>query len=449
MDWGGDYCLVGLRAPVSGEFLLGDLSDDGELDLNVAPETLDEHFDAESSARRAVEALNIETRLLTRMVCAPSGELPTGPIARLHVGEDYLGRPGAGGAVIDELRFHAPRTPGELLPDTGRYVLAEELPFEEDEVLRLRVNALDMPHGRVEDTVLGADALEILSELPQAGGLLLLGEEVIGYAGLDPVDTGHVFMTARGLYGTRRAYHAEGTPVLPLLAWPVAPLASRLSETGARIVLADGAGFPASGGLVLVDEELLEYTGRDGATLEMPTRPGSNRFDPAGLLRGRFGTVAGEHAPGAMVRWQPARYRDRALLGSDVPESSSWPVGVRAPGAFFTDLVVTAFLPDPTVALEVRAVFDGLASPHDDPLVSPALLSFGGDVVGPALEARLGGPLARQADRLELSFFARWGAGAFDALDHRSNGWKLVPEVGSVVVGHVQPTLVFEHEEWR
>ena len=50
-------------------------------------------------------------------------------------------------------------------------------------------------------------------------------------------------------------------------------------------------------------------------------------------------------------------------LGDDVPESEAFPISVRAPGAFFTDLVVRAFLPDPTVGLSVRAVLDEQKAP--------------------------------------------------------------------------------------
>jgi len=68
---------------------------------------------------------------------------------------------------------------------------------------------------------------------------------------------------------------------------------------------------------------------------------------------------------------------------------------------------------------------------------------------GAAGEVKLGGPVFRQADRLDLWLFARWRPGAFDGRDYAAGGWKLAPEVQSVVVGHVQPTLVLEHEEQR
>ncbi len=460
-DWAG-YGLVALRDAVTGEFVRTDEGD--EQHYAVADLPLAELFESDSSARRDVLRLNADSRLFTRLLCAPSGELPTGPVAAFHVGTDFSGRPSDGKAVVDELRFQAPSTPGPLLPDTGRYVLAEDLELDEDRELRLGVEELQFPHAHRRSPLLGADVLEILSQLPQAGGLLLLGEELVGYAGLDPTGTGSVFLTARGLAGTRRAYHRRGETVQPLLAFPCSPLAGALGETGGTLTLADGGGFPPDGGLLWVDDELIGYTSRSGADLLMPSRRAGSLLPGEGLLRGRFGTAPAAHAPGAMVRWMPERYRDRALLGDDVPESECLPVSVRAPGAFFTDIALHAFLPDPSVGLAARVVLDGLGSPHDDPSTSRHVLAFevgggagvgsgngfGGAAAGAAagdMTVELAAPVGRAADQLDLWLFAQWGPGAFDARDFRANGWKLAPEVTSVLVGHLQPDLVLEHEE--
>ena len=148
-----------------------------------------------------------------------------------------------------------------------------------------------------------------------------------------------------------------------------------------------------------------------------------------------------------MARWMPERYADHALLGTDAPESEALPLTVRAPGAAFTELAVQALLPDASVGLDLRVVPDGLVSPHADPAVEHRLMAF--DENKQAGEVRLSGPLFRQADRLDLWFFARWRPGAFDPRGFTAEGWKLAPEIESVSVGHVQPTLVFEHEEPR
>jgi hypothetical protein len=447
-DYGG-YCLVGLRDPVSDEFLRTDQYRDGEYRLLISEQVLDRYFEDDSSARRIVEGFNVDSRLVTRMLCAPSGELPTGPIEAFRLGGDHAGRRSTGQAIVDELRFFRPAAPGALLPNTARFVLAEEFELDDERELTLRVDELQFSLARQRNPVLGADALEILGTLPQAGGLLLVGEEIVGYAGLDPVDSGKVFLTGRGLYGTARAYHRQGETVLPLLAWPVSPLAASIDEQDATLALADASGFPLAGGLVWVGEELLEYTARDADGLHMPTRAGGNRFDPQGLLRGRFGTAPAAHQTGAMVRWMPARHRDRSLLGHDVPESESLALPVRAPGAFFTDLIVEAFLPLPGVALDVRVVLDGLASPHADPAGSAHLVGGRAVTGGAEPTTRLALPVLRQGEGLEVWLYAAWEPGAFDALDHASNAWKLVPEVDVVVVGALQPARVLEHEEWR
>jgi len=220
-DWNNSFVLVGLRSPVVGEYARADYyGEDGQIPVATAGLDLDKLFEDDSSAKRMVESLNVDTRLLTRMLCSPSGELPTAQFTDFNLGQDFSGRASPGHAIVDELRFFAPGTPGPLVSDLARYVLAEEIEFEEDASLRLHVEELIFPYTRIRNPILGADALEILSELPQAGGLLLVGEEIIGYAGLDPVDSGAVYLTARGMYGTRRAYHRAGDPVAPLLCRP-------------------------------------------------------------------------------------------------------------------------------------------------------------------------------------------------------------------------------------
>src|SRR5262249_46547732 len=128
-EWGG-YALVGLRDAVVGEFARTDEGD--RKNYALADLGLDKAFDKDSSSRRELGRLNAASRLLTRMLCAPSGELPTGPIPEFHLGADFPARPSAGKAIVDELRFHAPGTPSPWLPDTGRFVLAEECKLDED-----------------------------------------------------------------------------------------------------------------------------------------------------------------------------------------------------------------------------------------------------------------------------------------------------------------------------
>jgi len=448
LDWAG-YALVGLRDRVSGEFLRYDQRGEGELPYDLSDKLLDREFaQDDSSGRRQLELLNVDPRQVTRMICKPSGELPMGPIDAFRLGADWSGRRSPGQATVDELRFHRAQVPSRLLPNSARYVLWEDFELEEERELTLGVDALQYSYALRQNPILGPDVLGVLGALPQAGGLLRVGEEIVGYAGLDPVASGHVFLVARGLYGTTRAFHRRGEPVSPLLFWPVAPLAGPLSDTGAAIALADdSAGFPPGGGLLLIGEELVGYTRGVGTELTMPVRPGGRGFDSQGLLRGRFGSRVESHPAGTLARWFPARVEDRALLGSDVPESQRLELPLRAPGAFWTDLVVDAFLPLPGTGLEVRAVLDGRASPHADAVSSPGLLAAGARGTGETA-TRIQLPVRKQADRLDLSLFAVWEPGAFDGRRYASNAWKVAPEVEAVVAGHLQPTLVLEHEEW-
>ncbi len=448
-DW-SNYALVAFRAPVLEVF---DASD-RLIDENYAFEDLpfDEHLpDPDSAIRKDVERFNMDSRRLTRLIKRPSGELPAVPIEAFSMGRDYAGRLSRGSVVVDELRFATSSRPGALLQKHFRYVLNGDLDFEEDDELRLSDSMLRMAHGTLASSLLGPDALEILSALNPAGGLLLIGEEIVGYAGIDTSEFGGtVYITERGLFGTERAFHEGGTSVSALDFWPATPLAGRISPEQAFIPLSDPAAFPDAPGLAWIDGELVGFEGVDDGALTMPIRYGAGRLLPEGLLRGRFGTGAADHDAGAMVRWMPARRRDRALLGSRRPESEFASLSVEADGAFFTEVVVQSSLPVDEIGLDLRFVLDGRASPHDAPAPEGD-----GDaaLVGHAAEGRdaerTSVSLGRQADRLDLYLFARWFPGAFDAERFASHGWKLGPAVETVTVGHVQPDVVLEHEEWR
>ena len=89
------------RSPVAGEYYRSDYYDENG-QYPVANEEglgLDELFEDDSSARRTVEVLNADTRLMTRMLCSPSGELPTAPFPTFSLGQDFSGRPSPGLAV--------------------------------------------------------------------------------------------------------------------------------------------------------------------------------------------------------------------------------------------------------------------------------------------------------------------------------------------------------------
>ncbi len=448
VEWGAGAALVAFREAVVGDFgRTPQTTDSGEADASVVDDRdLERSLKAEgagarlvaemslssrAAVRSAIRHLNVDSRRLTRIVKAPSGELPDALIEQLHFGEHapagLAGRALAQGVRLDELRVWAQSAASELVPPIARYRLADDLDYEQDAVAALSVQSLLYPHTRIRDDRLGEDKLEVLSELPSTGGLLLVDEEIIGYAGLDPVQTGAVFLTARGLYGTRRAKHVAGVAVTPLDFWPVAPLTERADADSPWLSVAEPSVFPEAGGLVWVDDELLEY----------------ERVTAEGLAvdRGRFGTTPSTHAAGSLVRWMPARVSDRSL-----DEVQALELPVHAPGAFFTDLAVRAQIPNELVALDGRVVIDGHASRLDEPTQSPDLFEL--PAAEPGLDLRQVA-LGRQGDLLQLWLSARWLPGAFDGRDFASNAWKLGPRLDEVVVKHIQPTQVYEHEQWR
>lgn len=440
-----DAWVVGVRDPVSGEFLRTDPLDrdnygieDGQVDAQLQPDEIG--YDE-------VTALQVDLRLVTRMIKAPSRELPTGPIPAFHIGRDFGGRRTTADVTIDELRFTTRTSPDELIPTPATFMLAEEAEDGEEREMRIALDALRYPHRIENRPILGPDGLAAAGLMSDAGGLLRIGDEIVSYAGFDSEDSGTVYLTGRGLYGTRVQAHPAFTPVRPLLHWPASPLSARVTDESASLPLGDTSGFPSGPGLVLVGEELVGYAEVSDRALSMPASGGVTTISRRGLLRGRHGTRATDHQAGALVRWMPMRYRDHALLGTDHAASDRAVLTVHAPAAFLTDLAIAARVPADGARLVARAVFDRRVSHHaslDD--AAGALAAFASDGVGDVVVTA---PLGRQADVVDLHLMAGWGEGAFDPLRFAANGWKVVPHVTSVTIAHVQPTLVWEHAEWR
>ncbi len=437
--------LVGLRDPVVAEFLLTDFADRDN--YGIEDGQVDAQLEEDESGYDEVTALQVDIRLVTRMIKAPSRELPTGPLTTFAIGREFGGRASAGGVTIDELRFTTRRHELDLVPSATSFVLAEELEFDEDRQVRIDLDALRYAHMTLDRPILSPDGIDAASLLSEHGGLLRIGDEIVSYAGLDAVNSGDAFLTGRALYGTRRQAHPAKTPLVPLSFWPAQPLSSRVTATASTLPLGNPRAFPDGPGLLLVDEELIGYTGRSARSLTMPHTGGVTMVSQRGLLRGRFGTTPSDHAAGALVRWMPMRYRDQALLGSEHAEAEHAVITIDAPGAFFTGLAVATRIAAEGSRLDVRGVLDRGVSHHRDLVEAGfALVEFAsvgtGDVV-------VLGALGRQADVVDLHLMAGWDARAFDPIRFTSNGWKVVPEVTSLTLAHIQPTIVWEHEEWR
>ncbi len=122
---------------------------------------------------------------------------------------------------------------------------------------------------------------------PTYGGMFWIDGELFFY---ESVASGTTFANVRrGLHGTKLATHSTGTANVVNVPFDTivrTTLTADPGTSGTTLALTDTTGFPASG-LVRVEEEVIEYTGRS-------TSSGAGNL--TGCTRGRRGTTALAHA---------------------------------------------------------------------------------------------------------------------------------------------------------
>jgi hypothetical protein len=133
-----------------------------------------------------------------------------------------------------------------------------------------------------------------LADLPQDGGLLRLGDEILAYK-LLAGETGDITLAAngRGLLGTRPAQHQVGEPVMFLEHTTMTVLTGPVGAMDAKLGVVSTEEFPPEG-TVLIGTELIHYTRLRQNSLEMPRSssvPGKMDGNGDALFRGRFGTL--------------------------------------------------------------------------------------------------------------------------------------------------------------
>ncbi|HKS16831.1 MAG TPA: hypothetical protein VJU16_05935, partial [Planctomycetota bacterium] len=141
----------------------------------------------------------------------------------------------------------------------------------------------------------------------QTSGIVVAGEEIIGYAKYD--GAGGFKRCKRGWLNSPTQVHNDGDPVFLLNFLPVAAVGDQALEASARMfpitqVLA-GQGYTK--GYILVNDEVVgfEEVGVKGTDLDS-----LSTFEGTGLFRGMFGTTARNHQAHAMVFGIPFRYWD-------------------------------------------------------------------------------------------------------------------------------------------
>ena len=379
---------------------------------------------------------NGESRLLTRIACFPSGERPR-LVSGYAVGGGANGLPGTvPSAIVDEI-IHGDHQFGRATPNVdpeaaagASLVLAQEITADASTILVAPTAA------RLALGVFGGTH-EFLSDLPVDGGLLRIGDEIIGYSQLDAASgTITVATNGRGMLGTDPGPHQPTEPVAVLEHFVVSTLSAGVGAGDATFSLLSADDFPPEG-LVRIDDELVHYTRVAGAALEMPRtslQPGLRDERGSGLFRGRHGTQAAAHDAGTLVVLHPCRYPDRWADGADAPEMAYFSFAQEHPAAWWTGVFFASSEADGVrlrALQKTRPEAPWDADPEEDARLR---LLERGDKDGGAI------PIMVQSDRVEWRVHAVYDQRAFDAVAGLSHGWKRTPKLRMHSVFYYAPS---------
>jgi hypothetical protein len=279
-----------------------------------------------------------------------------------------------------------------------------------------------------------------LNDLPEDGGLLRIGDEILAYESRD-ASAGEITIApnGRGMLGTTPQPHAHGEPIQFLSHFTVSTLSGGLGGGDPTIPLGSTREFPHEG-TVLIGEELIHYTRQRSSSLEMPsgsTVPGMQDGRGPGLFRGRYGTLAQAHGAGEPVILFPFRYWDRWAPQADAPELSYYGFEVAQPGAWHESLYwqhEDAQTGGPVLHALIR-------TDPDVPWDAPPSQTAGLDLYTKGIEG--GDTIATGAatDLLEARFFVEYASGSFDAVTGMAHGWKAAPRLSEFGVFYRAPSM--------
>lgn len=387
-----------------------------------------------------------DTRLRGRITKFPSGERPR-IVAQVAVGGAYDGQDGpVPQAVVDEVAFGSPEVfyglPGASPPSytQGASMILTSPMDSSTTDLRVSATTFLVAGGRYGSTP------ETLGQLPEGGGLLRVGDEIVAYAERD-TETGllRLATNGRGLLGTTPQPHQTGEAVTYLAHVRATALEVDVGPGDALLPVASLDGFPPEG-TVLIERELVHYTRpRDGA-IEMPQasrEPGARDGEGDGLFRGRYGTAAAAHPAGSAVICFPFRYWDRWARRADAPELAYLGLELDQPGAWWSSVFWDV---DPPVHGQCRIGVLQRTDPgvpwDEDPDHEPALTEM--------WEGRDGDealPVDVMSDRVEWRVFVSYDAGAFDLDQGLSHGWKETPRLRRLGASYLAPGRVLSSVE--
>ena len=383
-----------------------------------------------------------DQRILPRMVKFPSGERPRSA-TQVALGTEAISTAQSGGAsapvVIDELLFGTANHGDGLIAGFQQgsnagagLILAEDIgPADPGLLVR---SALYAARGVVPGTT------QTIRVLEQANGLARIGEEIVCYVETE-ANSGTVVLAqfGRGLLGTQANPHCAGTVMHPLDNIPATVLAGDLNAEDELLGVVSSVNFPDQG-TVLVGQEIIHYTRKQGGQLWMPRAsliPGAQDGGGIALFRGRFGTQAADHPAGTPVILFPFRYWDRWQAGADAPEMAFLELRVEQNSSLFDG----AFFEQDSgglAAVRLGAILradDNM--PWDmDPEETPGmwLLNQG------APEGEQAWPLGAWGDALEARFFVDYEPGALNIETGSSHAWKYSPRLLRFAVSYNAPS---------
>jgi hypothetical protein len=286
----------------------------------------------------------------------------------------------------------------------------------------------------------------------QFGGLLKIGDEVVGYGSWTMGQAGGTISEAkRGWLNSKSELHDKGDNAFYLPWIPVAALAGDLMPEDKVIHLKQRLmGDPAkyTKGYVLIDNEMIlfEWNAGTGMTLSMPARWDGTH----GLYRGMFGTQEASHsAANSLVYGMPFRtwdtYKQREFDNTMV--YFQW--SAKLDLAHWNSYRWTQEIPagDKNMVIHAMARVDGKGEFWDAPGMNDLVQLI--DSVTPGGNVRVNKTgHQNDAGQFDVRFYVEYKPGSFDAQNPRTaESWKRYPKIKEIQVEYDRPSQTLHHED--
>jgi len=419
----------------------GSGGDEAPWDLDVFAHlfALTRATDAEYPRSDNVQFRRTDYRRYNRVLAFPSGEMPdnTQNLVRPRIGASFDGDPFP--CILDE-----------ILGD-------ERIPL-------FRLSLVDESINEDTDTflVISEEGTPAESDVPEAPGVLRIGEELVVYGDAD-IDGGRLRFSEcrRGVMRTTPRSYERGAPVEVLFGIHVAVLTDASADSSNTMTGNGFRRFPRRFGCVRLESpegaELRIYTVNQGNALICPQGDIG-----AAIFNGRYGSGARSHEAGTPVFWQPVRTLDLFAEFSDDPHLSFFSISTQLNGAFVKRFYWEEGQLPPRTNIRAIARLDE-AIDWNAQLQSILYLSRDGDSAGDvdiyrrrkgddprtylrAMEDPQGDNLFNlQADKIEVRFFVVYESNAFTWENPAEIGWKSSPRIESASLEYAQQNLTRSH----